>query len=150
MAQSLSKFYVHIVFSTKYRNNTTDPRIETELYKVMAGKIKTLNGMSILINGTSNHIHILTLFPGTISMSNFIREIKTGSTKWIRKKDYRYREFSWQNGYAAFSVGESGVKILKTYIERQKQHHAKIQFKKVLIGWLTKYELSYNEEYLWD
>jgi putative transposase len=150
MAQSLSKVYVHLVFSTKFRKKIILPDIETELFKVISGNIKSMNGIALSINGTRDHIHILTLFPRTISMAHFVNKIKTGSTKWIRNKNRDFNDFSWQNGYAVFSVGEKDIKTVKAYIENQKQHHSKVKFKGELIGILKGNKFDYNEEYLWD
>lgn len=150
MAQSLSKVYIHIVFSTKFRNKTILPDIKSELYKVIAGKIRSMKGIALNINGTPDHIHILTFFPRTVSLADFIKNIKTSSTKWFRNKDYNYRNFSWQNGYAAFSVGEKDLEVVKAYIDNQMQHHATVEFKEELIKLLLEHEVEYNEEYLWE
>ena len=150
MPQSLSKVYLHIVFSTKHRQNLIHPNLESELYSYMGGIIKTLNGSPININGTSNHIHILTTLPRTITIAKILEEIKKSSSKWIKTKGIQYSKFSWQGGYGVFSVSQSGVAAVSTYIDNQKEHHKTKSFKEELISFLDKYETHYEEKYVWD
>ncbi|HEY6332723.1 MAG TPA: transposase [Blastocatellia bacterium] len=72
------------------------------------------------------------------------------SSKWIKSKGVWYRDFHWQDGYGAFSIGESGVPALKRYIAKQKEHHKKIRFEDEFIALLKKYNIEYDERYLWD
>ncbi|MDL2309287.1 IS200/IS605 family transposase [Bacteroidales bacterium OttesenSCG-928-B11] len=150
MGQSLAQVYLHLIFGTKKRQPFIDENIENDLFSYIGGIIKEQNGIPICINGISDHIHILCSFPRTIALSNFMKEIKGGSSRWIKTKGTQYRYFEWQNGYGAFSVSSSQKYKVEKYIMNQKKHHKKISFRSELIGFLIKYDIEYNETYLWD
>ena len=150
MAQSLAQIYVHIIFSTKGRHPFIEADIEPELYAYMAGAVKKMDGLPFLINGTSDHIHILSTLPRTVTLAKFIEEIKRPSSCWIKTKGRMYQKFAWQNGYGAFSVSSSRVDSVKRYIAGQKEHHRTVTFKEELLEFLRKYNIEYNEQYLWD
>ena len=150
MAQSLSKVYLHIVFSTKKRFPFIKPEIEDELYAYIGGTIKKLGGIPFIINGMGDHIHIFSTLPRTIALSKFLEEIKRSSSKWIKTKETAYQNFAWQGGYAAFSVSDSVKDTVVKYIQNQKEHHRSLSFKEEVIKFLKKYDLDYDEKYLWD
>ncbi len=150
MAQSLSKVYLHIIFSTKERHNMILPKVEKELYAYQGGVIKNLNGYPININGMPDHIHILSTFPRTITIAKFLEEIKKNSSKWIKTKGVEFVDFAWQGGYAIFSVSQSKVEAVSKYISNQKEHHKKMTFKEEVIKFLEQYGVEYDERYLWD
>lgn len=150
MAQSLAQLYAHIVFSTKDHHPFIQPSVEKELFSYMGKVIKHMKGYPFLINGTSNHIHIFTNLPRTISLSKFLEEIKKTSSKWIKTKGSQYQKFAWQNGYAGFSVSSSNKDRVIKYIANQKEHHRKQSFKEELLAFLKEYGIEYDERYLWD
>jgi len=150
MSQSLAKIYVHIVFSTKQRTRFIKPDIEKELFAYMGSSIKLTDSIPVLINGSEDHIHILALLHKTISLSKMIEEVKKNSSRWIKTKNPIYRDFSWQRGYAAFSVGSSELEKVKEYILNQKEHHKKFNFQEELITLLNKHEIEYDPQYIWD
>ena len=150
MAQSLSKVYLHIVFSTKKRFPFIKPEIEDELYAYMGGTIKKLGGIPFIINGMGDHIHIFSTLPRTVALSKFLEEIKRNSSRWIKTKGREYQNFAWQGGYAAFSVSDSVKDTVVQYIQNQKEHHRSLSFKEEVIKFLKKYDLDYDEKYLWE
>jgi len=150
MAQSLSKIYVHIIFSTKNRVNFISDDLVPELYSYLAGIIKAYDCNILKIGGMPNHIHILCVLSRKYSLSKLMEEIKKSSSKWIKTKAKNLCKFSWQNGYGAFSISQSQIEIAKKYIENQKEHHKQISFKDELVKLLQKYEIDYDEKYLWD
>ncbi len=150
MAQSLSKVYLHIIFSTKNRENLILPKVEKELYAYIGGVIKNLKGVPININGMPNHIHILSTFPRTITIAKFLEEIKKSSSKWMKTQGSEFVDFSWQGGYAVFSVSQSKVEVVSKYISNQKEHHKKMTFQEEVIQFLEQYGIEYDEKYLWD
>ena len=150
MAQSLSQLYIHIVFSTKKRFPFIRPEIEKELFAYMGGIIKNNGGIPFIINGMPDHIHIFTNLPRTISLAKYVENIKRNSSKWIKTKGDEYKNFAWQNGYAAFSVSSSVKEIVTRYIANQKQHHQKQKYKTEVIQFLKKYNVDFDENYLWD
>jgi len=150
MAQSLAQMYVHIVFSTKERYPFIQTNIEPQLYAYMADTIKRMDGIPCLINGTADHVHILSTLPRTVTLAKYIEEIKRPSSRWIKTKDGMYQKFAWQNGYGAFSVSSSRVDSVKRYIAGQKEHHRTVTFQEELLEFLQKYNVAYDERYLWD
>lgn len=150
MPQSLAQIYVHLVFSTKERRPFIQRNIESQLYAYMADTIKRMDGIPCLINGTEDHIHVLSSFSRTVTLAKYIEEIKRNSSRWIKTKDPGYEKFSWQNGYGAFSVSSSRVNAVKLYIAGQKEHHRVVTFKEEFLEFLRKYNIEYDERYLWD
>ena len=150
MPQSLAKIYLHIIFSTKNRKDILRSDIEDELYKYIAGIMKNLNCTAIIIGGTTNHLHILNIFSRTISISEMVGTIKKESSKWIKTRGKKYNKFHWQNGYGVFSIAHSQVEAVKKYIENQKEHHKKMTFQEEYRKFLHKYNVEYDEKYVWD
>jgi len=150
MSQSLAQIYIHIIFSTKERYPFIDTSIEPELFAYIGDTINRCEGVPFLINGTMDHIHILSSLPRTMSLSKYIEEIKRNSSRWIKTKNDQYKKFAWQNGYGAFSASSSRKDSVVRYIARQKDHHKTTTFKEEFVAFLEKYNIEYNETYLWD
>jgi len=112
MPQSLSSVLVHLVFSTKNREPFITPQIELELHPYMATVFREHNSPSLTIGGTADHIHALFALGRSIAVADVVEEIKTGSSKWIKTQGREYRNFHWQRGYGAFSIGQSNVTAL--------------------------------------
>jgi len=148
MAQSLSSILIHLVFSTKNRETFITPAIETELHPYIAKIFRELKSPSLAINGTSDHLHILFSLGRVIKVADLVEEVKTGSSKWIKTKGREFRNFHWQKGYGAFSIGQSNVMALKKYILGQKHHHRRITFQDEYRNLLQAYEIDYDERYV--
>ncbi|MEX2347783.1 MAG: IS200/IS605 family transposase [Balneolaceae bacterium] len=148
MANSYNQTYVHFVFSTKNRNPLIKPEFEKRLWAYIAG-IGKQNGFHIITSGgMPDHAHILLELSKTMTIAETIQKIKGVSSKWINDKFYPNREFSWQKGYGAFSIGQSGLKNAIRYIQNQKKHHESKTFKKELKELLNIYNIDYDEKYL--
>jgi putative transposase len=150
MAQSLSNVLLHLVFSTKNRHPWIKPEIEEELAKYIAGTCRELGCPSHKIGGTDDHLHIACSLSRTVSISKLLEEIKTSSSKWIKTKGDQYFGFAWQNGYGAFSIGQSQLHDLKRYIASQREHHRHTSFQDEFRQFLAKYEIEFDERYVWD
>jgi putative transposase len=150
MPQSLSAILIHLVFSTKNREPFITPAIETELHPYMAKVLRELKSPSLTIDGTSDHLHILFSLGRVIKVADLVEEVKTESSKWIKTKGREFRNFHWQKGYGAFSIGQSNVVALKCYISNQKTHHRRITFQDEYRKFLTSYGVRYDERYVWD
>lgn len=150
MAQSLAQLYTHIVFSTKKHFPFIKPEIETELYAYIGGTIKRIGGIPFMINGMDDHIHIFSTLPRTVALSKFVEDIKRNSSRWIKTKGAAYRNFTWQNGYAGFSVSSSKKDTVVRYIANQKEHHKTVSYKEEVLKFLQEYNIDYDERYLWD
>ncbi|MBZ9627764.1 IS200/IS605 family transposase [Psychroflexus sp. CAK57W] len=150
MGQSLVKNYIHIVFSTKYRKHLIDEEIQEELFAYLGGVCNQLECYPIKIGGYTNHVHILCKLSQKVLLMTLLNKLKSNSSKWIKTKGKRYSQFYWQDGYGAFSVNPSQVGIVINYIANQKQHHKMKTFKSEYRAFLHKYNVDYDERYVWD
>jgi REP element-mobilizing transposase RayT len=150
MPQSLSKIYAHITFSTKNRYPFINNEIEQELWAYLGGICKTLECSPIRVGGHLDHVHICCLLSKKITQIKLLEEIKKESSKWIKTKGKQYEKFYWQNGYAIFSVNPSETEAVVGYIENQHEHHKRLTFQDELLAFLKKYNVEYDERYLWD
>ncbi len=148
MSQSLSNILVHIVFSTKSRQPLVVAPMEDELWRYMASATTALNCQAHKVGGTADHIHVACCLARTVSVAGLLEEIKTSSSKWMKSKGLS--AFAWQNGYGAFSIGQSQLDDLTAYISRQKEHHRHRTFQEEYREFLRKYNVPYDERYVWD
>lgn len=150
MAQSLSSVLIHLVFSTKNREPFITDAIEGELQRYMAKIFRELKSPSLAIDGTADHIHALFSLSRVIAIADLVEEIKTSTSKWIKTNGREFRNFYWQSGYGAFSIGRSNVEDVKHYIRGQKKHHQRRTFQDELRKFLKAYQIPYDERYVWD
>ncbi len=150
MPQSLAYNYIHLVTSTKNRQNLILPSIQDELYGYIGGICKTLESPALKIGGIEDHIHILAILSKKISLITFVEEVKKGSSKWMKLQGETIENFYWQGGYGAFSVNPKEVDVVKTYIQNQKEHHQKRTFQEEYRAFLKQYDIPYDERYVWD
>ncbi|MFW6163417.1 MAG: IS200/IS605 family transposase [Planctomycetota bacterium] len=150
MPQSLSNILVHLTFSTKDRRADIDGTIEPELHHYLGGVCGEMGCQSLGVGGTPDHVHICVRLWRTVAVADLVEEIKKRSSKWIKTQGPRCRYFTWQAGYGAFSIGQSGLAALQAYIARQKDHHRRRDFKAEFRALLEKYEVAYDERYVWE
>ncbi len=150
MPQSLASILVHIVFSTKNREPLIHPDLEPDLFRYMATLCTDAKSHVLLINGTTDHVHMLVNLGRTIAIADLVEEVKSHSSAWIKLKGRIYKDFYWQSGYGAFSIDRSGVDRLKNYIATQKTHHLGVTYQDEFRGLLQHYEIEYDERYVWD
>jgi REP element-mobilizing transposase RayT len=150
MGQSLVKNYLHIVFSTKYRQPLITEAVENELYNYLGGTCKALECPPIKIGGFFDHVHILCLLSKKIALMKLLEEIKSHSSGWIKTKDKNLKNFYWQDGYGAFSVNPAEADVVINYIANQKEHHGKTNFQDEFRTFLKKYKVEFDERYVWD
>ena len=150
MAQSLSSFLIHLIFSTKNRESFITPEIESELHPYMAKIFRELKSPSLTIGGTYDHVHILFSLGRVIAIADVVEEVKTNTSKWIKKNGSEFRNFHWQSGYGAFSIGQSSVSALKHYIQSQREHHRRITFQEEYRKFLKAYKVDYDERFVWE
>jgi putative transposase len=151
MPQSLSQIYLHIVFSTKHRQPfLTDPTLRREVHAYLAGACRNLESPSLTVGGVADHVHILVRFSKSIAVATLVREVKRESSKWIKPRGRGLASFQWQEGYGAFSISPSHVDALERYIARQEEHHRRESFQDEFRRLLKKYQVTYDERYVWD
>jgi REP-associated tyrosine transposase len=151
MSQSLSNILIHVVFSTKDRVPfLQDPDIRNQMHAQLGGTSKSLNCPTIIVGGVEDHIHLLARESRTITLSEWVKELKRVTSIWIKEKSPQFETFAWQAGYGAFSVSQSqSGKVIK-YIQEQDKHHQKKDFKTEFRQLLKRHEIEYDERYVWD
>ena len=151
MPQSLSTVHIHLVFSTKNRAPfLRNPDLRSEMHAYLGGISKKLDCPPAIVGGTEDHVHLLCRLGRTISLSNWVKEIKRVSSIWIKERDPQLEKFAWQAGYGAFSVSSSNVETVHRYIAEQEEHHRKVSFQDEYRTFLQKHDLKWEERYLWD
>ena len=126
MRDTYSNIYLHIIFHIKNIDVSIAENDLSEVFRYIGGVIRSSSGTAYVVGGRPDHIHILTSLPHTLSLSDFVRGIKANTSRWIKGLHPRYKSFSWQAGYGAFSVSESCKGTVINYILNQKEHHKKV------------------------
>jgi putative transposase len=151
MAQSLSKILIHTVFSTKDRRPVlADRELRGELHAYLGGILAHLDCQPLIVGGVADHVHLVSTLARTRTISDVVKETKRASTNWLKRADPLFADFAWQNGYGAFSIGASQVAAVRKYIERQEEHHRQVSFQYEFRTLLTRYEVEFDERYVWD
>lgn len=151
MPQSLAKLYVHIIFSTKNRYPfLQDKEIRNEMHSYLGGACNELDSQVLIVGGVADHVHILCTLSKNLSLAKLVGEVKRESSKWVKTKGRGLSKFAWQNGYGAFSVSQSQVEVVRKYIGKQEEHHRKKTFQDEFRASLRKYEIKFDERYVWD
>jgi REP element-mobilizing transposase RayT len=146
MLQTLSCNLVHIIFSTRDRRPLiADPK---PLHAYLAGTIRSLGCFCIGVGGVADHVHLALRLPPAKFAAKVVSEIKTGSTAWMRAQGVT--DFSWQRGYALFSVSASHAEALVKYINDQQAHHSRRSFEDELRAICRRYHVDLDERYVWD
>ena len=142
------KLLYHIVFSTKNREKTIPKEHKKELFKYVWGTIKNKKCHLYQINGVEDHIHILTSVRTTITVSDFVKDIKVSSSKWMKENGLFPKFEAWQSGYGAFTVSEYEKNSLIEYIKNQEEHHKTVSFEEEYRELLKKHGIKFEEKYL--
>ena len=148
MADTYTQLYVQVVFAVKHRQSLISTKWEDDLYRYMTGIISNQNQKLMIINGMPDHVHILIGLKPNCNLSDLIRDIKSCSTKWINDQQLVKGKFSWQNGFGAFTIGQSQIPRVVNYIRNQKEHHRTKSFMKEYKQFLSAYDIQYNDRYI--
>lgn len=150
MANTYTQLYIQFIFSVSGRNNLIKERFRDELEKVICGIIKTHNCKTYAIFCNPDHIHILVGMHPEIYPAKLMEHVKSGSSNWLNSKKYVPGKFSWQKGYGAFSYSKSQIDKVVKYILNQPEHHKKVTFQQEYLKLLKKFDIEYNEKYLFE
>ena len=148
--QSLSSILTHLIFSTKNRQPFLTGAVALEIHPYLAGVLDNIGCPSLQVGGVSDHVHLFFRLARTKSIAEVVETVKTSSSKWAKTKGEEFAGFHWQSGYGAFSVSQSDSDAVITYIRNQDAHHKKISFQEEYRCFLERYEISYDERYVWD
>lgn len=149
MPKSYTNLLTHVVFSTKDRVPSIHADFRSDLFAYMGGIIRELNGKAFIINGTSDHVHIAMMLEAEPSVREAMRVVKANSSRWLHEQYPQHRRFAWQSGYGAFSVSKSNLSTVIRYIERQEEHHGKMDLKTEFIRLLKAHGVDYDERFIW-
>jgi putative transposase len=150
MGQSLVKNYLHITFSTKNRYPFIEDTIKDELFQYLGGVCRNLECYPVIVGGYRDHIHILCILSRKLALMKLIEELKSHSSKWIKDKGKNFQNFYWQRGYGGFSVNPMQISVVERYIINQEDHHRIKTYKEEYRAFLEKYQIDYDERYIWD
>ena len=151
MSQSLTRVVIHLTYSTKHRAHfLKDENIRRRLESYSGGILRDTECPPIRIRSVSDHIHLLFGLGKKIAIADAVKEVKTGTSEWLKEVDDSLLRFYWQGGYAAFSVSEDRVPEVARYIDRQDEHHKAVSFQDELRALLRAHGVEFDERYLWD
>jgi REP element-mobilizing transposase RayT len=150
MANTYSQIYIQIVFAVAGRENLILAEHREELHKYITGIVNNRSQKMLAIFAMPDHLHILVGLSPSISISDLTRDIKAGSSKFINEKRWVRGHFKWQEGFGAFSYSRSQIDRVCKYILKQEEHHRNVTFKREYLGFLRKFEVEYDDQYLFD
>ena len=150
MPGAYTQIYIQIVFAVKGRENHISKTWRDELHKYISGIITNKGQKSIIVNGVSDHVHVFVGLKPSMALSDLVRDIKNNSSNFINEKKFVKGKFSWQEGYGAFSYAHSQIEQVYNYILNQEQHHHKKTFKEEYLDFLEKFQVEYDEKYLFE
>lgn len=149
MSQSLAQLYVHLVFSTKERRPLIKPDAAPRIHAYLPGICNAIECPAVIVGGIADHVHILFRLSKNTSLADAVKLLKVESSKRM-KDEFHCAEFAWQSGYGGFSVGASQIEAVSDYIRDQPQHHAKRTFQEEFRELLKRYNVTFDEAYVWD
>ena len=150
MANTYSQIYIQIVFAVKGRENLIKKANREELHKFITGIVSNREQKLLAIFAMPDHVHILVGMKPNIALSDLVRDIKAGSSKFINDSKWVNGKFNWQEGYGGFSYSKSHLDNVIKYILNQEEQHKKQTFKEEYHSFLEKFEIEYDEKYLFE
>lgn len=148
MSQSFTNLLYHLIFSTKDRRPIITLEYQPRLYDYIGGIIRNFGGISLGINGVDDHVHVLAKLRPDKALSDVLRVLKCNASGWMHDVFPRLADFSWQRGYAAFTVSQSNLLQVQRYIAQQKEHHLKVSFRDEFILFLKANGIEYDERFI--
>jgi REP-associated tyrosine transposase len=151
MAQSLSRLWTHLIFSTKNRFPfLSDKTIRLDMHGYLANMLRKQDCETLIVNGVEDHVHALFALSRIRAIADVVKEIKRTSSGWVKELSPKLSKFHWQGGYGAFSVSQSNLDEVIRYIENQEEHHKRVTFQDEYRAFLKAYGIEYDERYVWD
>ena len=150
VATTLTRILVHATFATRKRAALIPEAHEDDLYAYTGGICRRFGSPLLQMGGTADHVHLLLSRGKSVALADLMLEVKRDTSKWMKRREPWLSAFSWQDGYFAFSVGESGVPAVRAYIGRQKEHHRRLGFQDEMRAFFRKYGVEWDERFVWD
>ncbi|MBI1745911.1 MAG: IS200/IS605 family transposase [Acidobacteria bacterium] len=148
MSQSYTNLLYHIIFSTKDHRPLITSEYQSRLYDYIGGTVRGVGGISLELNGTEDHVHLLAKLRPDNALSDVLRDLKANASGWMHDGFPARKGFSWQRGYGAFTVSQSNIQDVRRYIARQQAHHEKVSFRDEFTQFLKANGIEYDERYL--
>lgn len=150
MANTYSQIYIQTVFAVSGRANLIRPEWRDEFYKYITGIVRNKKQKLISIGGVEDHIHILIGMKPDVALSDLVRDIKANSSQFVNEKRLARGHFNWQEGFGAFSYSHSQLGDVIRYIQNQETHHKKKSLKEEYLEYLKRYEIDFDEKYIFE
>jgi REP element-mobilizing transposase RayT len=145
-----TQLYVQLVFAVKHRQAGLRKENRGRIFEYMSGILTQMNHKSILVNGVSNHVHVLIGLNPAKSISDTVHDLKRSTSLFINNEKLSPGKFAWQDGYGGFTYGRSQLDHVYQYVKNQEAHHAKKTFREEYLEFLNKFEVRYDEQFLFD
>jgi putative transposase len=150
MANTYTQLYIQVVFPVKRRECLLTKDIREKVFSYCSGIIKECEHKPIIVNGYLDHVHLFLGLNPKQSISDIVGIVKANSSKFINENSLTKNKFEWQKGFGAFSYAKSQMDNVYNYILNQERHHEKQTFKQEYLEFLEKFEVDYDEKYLFD
>ena len=150
MANTYSQIQIQAVFAVQARDHLIKPEWKEELFKYIGGMFRKQNQKLLAVGGVEDHVHILFGLKPNIAISDVLRDVRANSSAFINEQRFTRRKFHWQEGFGAFSYSRSQLDAVAKYVLNQEKHHAKRSFREEYIGLLDRFEVEYEDRYLFD
>ena len=151
MPQSLTQVWLHLVFSTKNRRpDLQNPAFRDEMFRMLSHHVAEVGCYPKCSGGWIDHVHVVCGLGRTVTIATLIEHIKVETSKWAKKTSYGVSSFAWQNGYGGFSVSQSNLDNVVSYVQRQEEHHKTMSFQDELRKLCRKHKVDFDERYIWD
>jgi putative transposase len=148
MSHTYCSSLYHCIFSTKERRPWIALDVQSQLWAYMGGIARAHGAKALGVGGMNDHAHLLLSLPSALAVADAMREIKSGSSHWMRKSA-GVKTFAWQEGYGAFSIGWNQVEVTLAYIQQQPEHHRKRDFQAEFLAFLAEHHMEYDPRYVW-
>lgn len=148
MPNTYTQIHLQLIFAVQNRESLIEKTWKDELYKYLTGIIQHAGHKMIIVNGMPDHLHVVIGMRPIQSLSELMKHLKGDSSKWINEKRFVKGHFQWQEGYGAFSYSRSQLPVLIRYVENQESHHQTKTFLEEYKEFLDKFEVPYEEQYL--
>jgi REP element-mobilizing transposase RayT len=150
MPSSFTKLYAHLIFSTKNREPFLNDSIRPRVHGYLATTVRNLDSPYVVVGGVEDHVHLLFDIGKMHAPVEFVEQLKRESSKFVKTLSAEYADFYWQRGYGMFSISPTHVDRVEQYVRRQQEHHQKQSFQDEFRDFLKRYEIDFDEQYLWD
>ena len=150
MPNTYSQIYLQFVFAVKHRQSLIPKEHKEELHKYITGIVQNRKAKMIAVHCMPDHTHLFVGFKPVMSISDFVKEVKVASNEFINDKSWMKQKFNWQEGYGVFSYGHSQIDAVAKYVLNQEAHHQKKTFKEEYLDFLKKFDIEYQEKYLFE